>query len=464
MEKTARKPSTDPLQERLRQDKANWNKEVSTFVNDLIHFKKTMNGWPSKFFKERSRIVDPIPADPATIIGSLANDFQELANKGNSIIQEQINYAKTRRKKQPKQLPLPFPKPNAPTAPTAPAPTEAKPAPDLSKQLELGLASNEKNELIKLATELESKYYLESQASNPFTRFITRLFNPKFGFGEGARIRRLRMTMLDNCAKSYKALKQLQKEVVKSSKESIVTSHKMMTSVFNYWNIVNRLFSTYQLVKPGEVKDQGGKIEDEELKREKAVEEGREPEPEIAAPISDPFVQQIRDYKAAANYLGSISASPALRELNSVIESILAAPKSKKTEVMRQSNVAAVYDKALKEVNAELGTNATSFVQLVEQAKNKPVAKEAQLQRYIGKARHQLLPGATSGPRLEIYGLIDKLRANLDGVMNLLEDGFDQEKLSPAIAEVNRDMTSLRTMVRSLYYSEKPGEASSPFF
>src|SRR5574338_50285 len=118
--KTARKPSSDPVQEKLRQNKALWNKEVSTFVNDLIHLKKMMNGWPSKFHKERSRIVDPIPADPATIIGSLAGDFQEIAQKGNSIVQEQVNYAKNRRKKQPKQLNLPFPQQQQQT-PSTPA-------------------------------------------------------------------------------------------------------------------------------------------------------------------------------------------------------------------------------------------------------------------------------------------------------------------------------------------------------
>lgn len=161
MEKTARRPSTDPVQERLRQNKALWNKEVSTFINDLIHFKKTMNGWPSKFFKERSRITSPVPADPATIIGSLAGDFQELVNKGNAVIQEQLDYSKNRRQRQPKQLNLPLPEPGKPPpTPESPKPPEG---PDLSKQLSLGLnASAKELEIIKLAFEMEDKYLLES--------------------------------------------------------------------------------------------------------------------------------------------------------------------------------------------------------------------------------------------------------------------------------------------------------------
>jgi len=463
MEKTARRPSMDPVQERLRQNKALWNKEVSTFINDLIHFKKTMNGWPSKFFKERSRITSPVPADPATIIGSLAGDFQELVNKGNSVIQEQLDYSKNRRQKQPKAPAAPQ-QPATPGTPTAP--TSEAPKPDLNQQLGQGLAaSTKKSELIKLAFEFEDKYSLEAQASNPFSRFVTRLFNPKFGFGEGARIRRLRMTMLDNCVKSFKAIKQLHKEIVKSSKGSIVNAHKMMTLVWNYWNIVSRLFSAYKVIKPGEVKDPGGAIEDPELKRQRAVEEGRDPDVDIDRPtLVSPdvsIVNKLKDFRTASSYLGPVAKSPAFRELNSIVEAIVAAPKHRKPQVLQQYNVSAVYDRALQEVNSELGTSGSSFVQIVEQAKSQP-AKTAQ--RQLGKFRHQILPGATSGSRLEVYGLIDQIRKDLDEVMNLLEAGFDQEKLAPAINQVNRQMAALRTMIRSLYYSEKPEEASSPFF
>jgi len=464
MEKTARRPSMDPVQERLRQNKALWNKEVSSFINDLIHFKKTMNGWPSKFFKERSRITSPIPADPGTIIGSLAGDFQELVNKGNAVIQEQVDYAKTRRQKQPKAPAAPQQPGAAPAAPATPAPEAPKA--DLSQQLNQGLAaSTKKAELIKLAFEMEDKYSLESQASNPFSRFVTRLFNPKFGFGEGARIRRLRMTMLDNCVKSFKAIKQLHKEIVKSSKGSIINAHKMMTLVWNYWNIVNRLFSAYRAVKPGEVKDPGGAIEDPELKKQRAVEEGRDPEAETTEPVlvspDITIVNKLKDFRTASVSLGAAAGNPAFQELDSIIRAITAAPKHKKPEVLKQYDISAVYDRALREVNAQLGTSGTSFVQIVEQAKNQP-AKTAQ--RQLGKFRHQILPGATSGSRLEVYGLIDQIRKDLDEVMNLLESGFDQQKLTASIGQVNRQMATLRTMIRSLYYSEKPEEASSPFF
>lgn len=468
MEKTARRPSTDPAQEKLRQNKANWNKEVSALVNDLIHLKKMMNGWPSKFFKERTRITEPIPADPATIIGSLAGDFQELVNRGNGIIQEQLDYSKNRRKKQPK-APVAPAQPGAPATPATPTP-EAPKTPNLSQQLNQGLAASVGEAmLIKLASDFEGKYFLESEASNPFSRFITRLFNPKFGFGEAARIRRLRMTMLDNCVKSFKSLKQLRNEIVKSSSNSIVISHKMMTLIWNYWNIVNRLFSTYKTIKPGVVKEEGGKIEDPELKRMRDMEEGRDPDAPEGTPDQidksklSKLTSLIQDFRAAAPSIKS--NSPAFRELGALVEAIMAAPKNSKGEVLARSNFGQLYTDALREVSTELGVVGSSFQEIAKNIKLDGVNnKTAQLQSFLGKTRHQIIPGRTSGSRLEVHQLIDQIMRNLDIVMNVLEEGFDQTKLTTAISQVNRDMSSLRTMIRSLYYSEKPEEASNSFF
>lgn len=178
MFKIARKPSTDPVQEKLRQDKATWNTKVTVFINDLIHLKKTMNGWASKFNKQKSRITEPIPADPVTIIGSLASDFQQMATDANKIVEQQIQYSKNRRQK---------------TSPTTP---------DLSKQLSLF------NSLV------ESKLY--SEASNPISRFFTRLLNPGIGWGEAARIRKYRMSLLDGAVELYRSLEYLQKVIMGS--------------------------------------------------------------------------------------------------------------------------------------------------------------------------------------------------------------------------------------------------------
>lgn len=467
MEKTARKPSADPLQEKLRQSKANWNKDVSAFVNDLIHFKKMMNGWPSKFFKERSRITDPIPADPATIIGSLAGDFQELAQRGNSIVQEQINYAKNRRKRQPKQMNLPLQQPEqTPPAPETPKP----PAQDLSQQLSLGLnASDESMLLFKVASDMEGKYLLESQASNPFTRFIAKLFNPKFGFGEAARMRRLRMTMLDGCANTFKALKSLQAEAVKSSSASIESSHKIMTVAWNNWNIVFRLIAAFKGLKPGEVKETGGIIEDPEAKKQRALEEGTDPDDAGVPPPEQPafnagVVAKIQDFRSNSNAIGAISKNPQFGAFVSMMERLSALPKGKSLTPKMVSDIEVGYNSALAATNQELGTSADSFTNLIQQYSSGPKKEAQEFRGWLGKTRHQLVPGATSGSRLEIYNMIGQTKKDVNELMNLLEKGFDREKIEPLVNQIHRQMSQLRTMIRSLLYSTKPEKASSPFF
>ena len=461
MEKSAVKTYKDPAMNKIVQEKAELNKGISLLINNIINFKKSFNGHPSKYYKEKIKLSQPSPIDLASILNSLTHDFQELANQGNSIIQEQKEFANNHVKRHSENVLNRLEQKHGPTEGLPPA------GPDLSQQMGQKMSSFSNSQLIKLADDMELKYELEVQASNPFSRFITRLFNPKFGFGEGARFRRLRMAMLDNCVKSYKEIKKLHKEIVKSSSNSIVNSHKMMTQIFNYWNAVNRLFSTYKAIRPDDlIKDEGGKIEnDPEIKRQNALEEGRDPEentPSVATPAVSDVASKIKDYKAAANHLGSATSNPAFRELNSLIETVLAAPKGKRFEVLQKSNINAIYDKVLQEVNAELNTNGQTFMQIVEQLKNKPSTKEAQKQ--LGKIRHQLIPGATSGQRLEIYQFISQIRKDMNEVMNILEKGFDQEQLTTAIGQVTREMSALRTMMRSLYYSEKPAEVSSPFF
>jgi hypothetical protein len=469
MEKTSqRKTYRDPALNKIVQEKAAWNRQVSTFINDLIHLKKSMNGWPSKFYKERTRISQPAPIDLAGILSKMSGDFQELANQGSGIVQEQKEFAQSHVKRQSDRTLGKLEQNRGPA--TGPAPETSKPGgSDLSQQMGKQLGAAAQTQLMKIASSFEDRYLLEAEASNPISRFVTRLFNPRYGFGESARIRRLRMAMLDNCVKSYKEIRKLHKEIVRSSKSSITTSYKMMTVVWNYWNAVNRLFSTYKAIRPDAiVGDSGGEIEtDPELKREKALEEGRDPDESVSAgnvsvQQATKFLFLLKDYKAASGALMA-TKSPAFHELDAITTAVVAAPKDKKTEVLLGSNLGDVYRKALQEVNTELGTNGSSFQEIVMMAKPKaPTTKEAQ--RQLGKFRHQILPGATSGQRLEIYQFLTQIRTDMDNVMNLLEKGFDQEQLSAAIGQVSREMSALRMMMRSLYHAEKPEEASNSFF
>jgi len=74
-----------------------------------------------------------------------------------------------------------------------------------------------------------------------------------------------------------------------------------------------------------------------------------------------------------------------------------------------------------------------------------------------------LLPGRSSGTRLQIFELAADARKNIDSVMNLLEKGLDVNTLGTKISEVTRQINTLRSLMRSLHNTEKPpAKGTSP--
>lgn len=434
MEKIARKRSTDPVQEKLRQDKDVWNDEVKAFINGLINFKKLMNGAPSSFFKQRSRIIDPMPANPTAIVGALASDFQDVVNKGNAIIQEQLNYSKTRRKKRPKQPKLP--QPTTPT-PTPAAPTQ--PAPDLSKQLAPGLAADD-------------DYQLISQASNPLTRFFARLLSPGIGGSEGARVRKYRMSLLNSTLQMYRDLKSMQKAIVGSGPQSIFLASKLLDKAEDNWVFLHSGFSTYVETLPGGAKDTGDKIKPPEG----APKAG--PPAAGADVLSDPTVvealkavQDVRSY--ALNYRGHAQLFGEANKFH------LATPKEKLRTARQFLDE---YHRALGMLAADkkLTSIPTSFAGVGAMQLAQPLAPTAQssqdqmqalAQAFLKKLRHQLSPfDKTSSFRLDIYKMAEHNKKLLDKVMNALESGLDQEVLSSLLEEIGENMKQIRMLMRGL--------------
>lgn len=408
--KEGRKTSMDPAQEKLRQSKAAWNKSVSAFINDVIHFKKLMNGWPSKYFKERSKITLPIPADAPTIVNSLASQFQELAQQGAALSQEQAQYSQTRRQKRTDQATQTLNKLDekyGPTGPEVPSPIAPTPAPtgsELTKQL--GAA-------------WEHKYELVSEGSNPFSRLLTRIKTPRVGFGAEAQKRRLRIDLLKAALKSYRALGKFQVQISKSSKDSVLAAYKDMQQAWNEWSTVSRYFNQFvntipdQMPRPEDMKDEIP---------------GKEPDlsQQPPAPVVAPVPIEIKEQPPVKK--------PKKPEV--VVEPVLTVPpefRDKKPE--------------------EKVASASDQLEAVAQAF---------LQKWLGKTRHQLLPGKSSGLRLQIFELSTKARTNIDAVMDLLEKGLSIEDLGPKISEVSGQMNTIRSLMRSLHNTEKPMKGQTP--
>lgn len=219
----AAKPSSDPKQEKLRQNKREWQKKVRLFIDDLINLKRLMGGQPSKFLKEKSNIKNPIPADPITIINSLAHSFNEITQQGNAIVQQQLDYSKTRKKKQTQQ-------PLTQSTMGSPVQTQSQPpANDLTQQLTASI----------------DEYQLMVLASNPFSRFFARLLNPAIGGSPKARIRKYRMSLLKSSIEIYRDLENLQAAIVSSSPESIFESSRIFSKISGNWEFLKTGLNTY---------------------------------------------------------------------------------------------------------------------------------------------------------------------------------------------------------------------------
>lgn len=407
MIKEARKPSMDPAQEKLRQSKAAWNKEVSSFINDVIHVKKLLNGWPSKFYKERSKITFPVPVDAAGVLNNLASKFQELSQEGVSIAQQQAEYSKSRRQKRTDQANQTLNKLDekyGPTGPETPSPLAPTPpsGSDLSKQL---------------AT-WEQKYELVVEGSNPFSRFLARLTTPKAGFGPSAQKRRLRMDMLDAALKSYKALSKMQVFITKSSKQSILDAYKAMQEGWSEWSVVSRNFNFYVNSTPDQP------IRPEEM-RDEPFPQGDEPDLRSSQPKVTPIVPPTTLPKAEVEL--------------------------PKPVVKKQVNTSP----PLKDTEPPAGEqSATDQLEVVAQAF---------LKKWLGKTRHQILPGRSSGLRLQIFQLAESTRKNINKIMTLLEKGLNIEELGPLMSEISGQQNTMRSLMRSLHTTEKgpPGKGKT---
>jgi hypothetical protein len=421
MIKLSRKKSSDPLQEHLRETKSLWNKDVSSFITNLINVKKTMNGSPSKFHPEKGTIKEPILGDPQTLLNGLANDFSEIIQHGNKIISEQLEYSKNRKK------------------PTVKSPS------NLSDAVQKVLTSS-------------IEYQLLAEGSNPLTRFWTRLKNPMIGFSEQADLRRTQISMLNSCADSFYDLDKFQVLVVKSSKESITEAHKKLESAAHNWNLVYRIFNKFKSTsstnrenivntQPSVNTELINSPEDNSLKNDLI-------NPEIN------IKQMVLDYKNNIKFLPEIFIS---NELDVAVDKFISS-RGKKVDL----DLDKLYYQAIAQVNEQLKTDFHSFQEIGDFFKKSSsmeenmIEKKAQdfLKKWLGKTKHQLnfLNPGTSNFRLNCFKEAENIKSDLNKIMNILEDSINVEELEPLMKSVNSNFASLKGLMSSLYLSSRPNK------
>lgn len=180
--KIARTRSKDPRQEAVRSAKDVWNKDVSKLIDDLIHFKKMINGYPSKFFAERSKITNPLPVKPSQVLQLISNEYSSIAERADNIEHIQNEYAGGRVKK----------------------------------------------------------------ASNKFTRFLSYLKGPYFGSSFEAIARRDRVSLLKYASDIYYSFKKLNSNILGRDLDSVHRSKAIFNKLGNEIYVFDSFFKTIQ--------------------------------------------------------------------------------------------------------------------------------------------------------------------------------------------------------------------------
>lgn len=410
--KDARKPSSDPIQEKLRQEKAQFNKGTSAFINDLINFKKLMNGAPNKFHMQRSLIKEPIPSDPTTLIGVLAEDFQDLSRQAKLIIEHQLDYSKNRKKKQPK----------LPTGTPAGTPTETPPAVDLTQQLTQGLR----------AASLESQLVVES--SNPLSRFISKFRGPMFGNAPESRKHKYRKSLLKSTLELDKEFSKLEDEIVRSSPESIFTAARLLKKIGDRISFLGGSIQSFQM---GEEKAQEPTQSDspQSLKAQEAIQD---------------FLRHESNFKDLNSKLK--------KEFHDLHAQFLRAAPAEKEKIAIQ--VLGIYQALLSATSAKHGIVATDFRDLlnkiqdisVEIPKEAPLTAQGSfLTKWLGKLKHQVSPfDKTSALRLDIYRLVGETRTLTDQMMNDLEKELDMDAFQKSMTDIVERVASMQELMTPL--------------
>lgn len=216
----AKKKSTDPVQQALRDHKSEWNDMVKEFISHLIGTKAGLNGRGSAPLNiQPSKIQDPLPGEVGALLSALTGQFQSLVGGAKSIITEQNAYSRTRRKKQPKQPK----KPNVPKpiTPQQPEPTQTAQEPTVDKDTAVDSF---------LSNVASSESDLEKYGSSRLSRMWEYMKSP---FNRDPASRK-RVGLLTLASDIFYDLLDLENDVLSLDMENIPTAiYKYQISIYN---------------------------------------------------------------------------------------------------------------------------------------------------------------------------------------------------------------------------------------
>lgn len=429
MQKNAQSKELDPRDRKLRENKKNFNIAVSHLISNLIDAKRQFNGQPSSFTnKQPGRIHEPIKGDPGSVLAMLASDFQEISQKGNEIIQEQLEYSKTRRQKQVKQ-------PQAPTALPS----------DLSSQLALF-----------------DDYNLIAEASNPISRTISRLKGPWFGNSPEARVRKYRLSMLRTAALLEEELKNFEVAVLGASSESIFKSSKLLQQAAQRLSYLFDTFSALGTVSPQQLSP----VPAEEVVNNNIIEgPTTEENKNIKEPTTEEPIPQIifeadriiNDFRKNKKNFNDLNRTLEKKLADAVKNYLFIHSNDIPNRVKMSEKILEFYAAILSDINIKRNTSANSLEgvllsKLKEASAQIEITAQKILKKWLGKAHHKINPfNETSPMRLEVSKVSEETRKLTDQLMELLEEkDLNQDLVGSLLKKIIENFNVMKTLMRPL--------------
>ena len=412
------KPSTDPVQNELRKHKAEWNYSVSEFIDNLIHLKKMMNGIPSKFNMERASIGEPLPKDPASVLGVLASDFNGIATDGNQIISEQLQYSKSRRRKKPQQLNLP----SVSTTPQTPEP---------SKQLNLPSVAS-----------LQEDFSLQALSSGK----LSRLWFKALPF---RRNKEERLALMKSCLKIKEDIEKAQLEILGKGKESVQSTLILINSIIRKISIMEVTINAGKTTLSEELKKQI-----DYPKAETAMKDFVGNRPNLALPR----VKANKDLlMSMSNIIKLIKDSEEedkpklilsfLDQYNGLLMSL------NKEHQLSESSLEGITKSIFSQkepIELETAKPESSESANPEGLETQAAVKD-DLKQLWRKTKHFLKPDETSSVRKLIYKKIKQSKYKLNELMNSLEKGFFPDELSLKYNELKELLSQAKQLLLPIH-------------
>jgi hypothetical protein len=437
--------SKDQAQQHLRDHKREWNSVYKDFSQKLKSFKDGLNGrGNAKIGLPPSNIKEPFPAEIGSFLNQLAGEFQQIVSDAGSIISEQDQYSKTRRKRKPKVPPV-----------------QTQPIQQPTPQAEEKAAE-------QLARLGNAQYTLEKDATSKLSRFwqyVSAIFSSK-------RFNKQRIGLLRQAADVYYSLRDFEESVLTTGINNIpdmVSKHVQLKYTFNMFmgtfeGVVEMLARSAESKATSQVKEQ-------ELIQPPKPEQQNKPQTEPTTPNITPSLEKIKtDLHLLFN---NGFAKQQIIELNELFKEYKE-EDDPHLKAMWENRIKEFYQKIMNslinEVQKRYGPvnvrSAEDIVNLVrknvkaESISEYMVKNAGAVSRFLKRKLIQLAPSSkTATVRLEIIEIVDEMKNIITKIMDVLEHTTIEqesslEEIKKLIETLGEDFLKIKRPVHVLnvYY------------